>query len=176
MFDNFEFESNLFQSHSVIYLTVIIDWHFQWPAVFKYWLFEKRARNIWCNPVNLWLKTDMSDQKKASELNSSNCYLIKYWHYTVWAKIRSRLKDAEPDNSLHAHWHFIVEPSKVELRFWEVAKVLWKLEQLLSIKCWNWFSMADGFQLNCGKLRNRNSSRHGTATKDSHRRTQILSK
>ena len=34
MFDNFEFESNLFQSHSVIYLTVIIDWHFQWSAVF----------------------------------------------------------------------------------------------------------------------------------------------
>ena len=118
----------------------------------------------------------MSGQKKESELNSSNCYLIKYWHYTVWTKIRSGLKDAEPDNSLHAHWHFIVEPSKVELRFWEVAKVLWKLEQLLSIKYWNWFSMADGFQLNCGKLRNRNSSRRGTATKDNRRTTQILSK
>ena len=89
----------------------------------------------------------MSDQKKASELNSSNCYLIKYWHYTVWAKIRSGLKDAEPDNSLHAHWHFVVEPSKVELRFWEVAKVLWKLEQLLSINYWNWFSMATAFSL-----------------------------
>ena len=137
---------------------------------------RKEQGNIWCNPVIIWLKTEMSGQKKESELNSSNCYLIKYWHYTVWAKIRSWLKDAEPDNSLHAHWHFIVEPSKVELRFWEVAKVLWKLEQLLSIRCWNWFSMADGFQLNYGKLRNRNSSRHGTATKDSHRRTQILSK
>ena len=79
----------------------------------------------------------MSDQKKESELNSSNCYLIKYWHYTVWAKIRSGLKDAEPDNSSHAHWHFVVV---------SLQRLSWGFERLPKF-CENWNNF---YQLSVG--------------------------